>query len=120
MEMVTTPMAMGTMVETRETTPMVITMEIVAIRMETMVTTMEAMVTTMEAMVTTMEAMGITTETMGIRMEEMGNTLRSREPIGISLISLISSAGRLDTLQMIALRISQMKMPSPIHSTRDM
>jgi hypothetical protein len=92
---------------------MVTTMEEMAIRMETMVTTMEAMVTTMEAM-------GITMETMSIRMEEMGNTLRSRKPIGISLISLVSSAGRLDTLQMIALRISQMKMPSPIHSRRDM
>jgi hypothetical protein len=57
---------------------------------------------------------------MGIRMEEMGNTLRTRELRGISLISLVSSAGRLDTLQMIALRISQMEMPSPIHSRRDM
>jgi hypothetical protein len=74
----------------------------------------------MQAMVTTMEAMGTTMETMGIRMEEMGNTLRSREPRGMFLISLVSSAGRLDTLQMIALRISQMKMPSPIHLIRDM
>jgi hypothetical protein len=67
-----------------------------------------------------MEAMGTTMEIMGIRMEEMGNTLRTRELRGISLISLVSSAGRLDTLQMIALRISQMEMPSPIHSRRDM
>jgi hypothetical protein len=50
MEMVATQMAMGTMVETRETTPM-------ATRMETMVTTMEAMEITLEAMGTKMEAM---------------------------------------------------------------
>jgi hypothetical protein len=47
MEMVVTPMAIGTMVETRETTPMDITMESIVTRMEemevTMVTTMETM-----------------------------------------------------------------------------
>jgi hypothetical protein len=37
-------MAMGTMVETRETTPMVTTMEAMVTKMEAMVTTMEAMV----------------------------------------------------------------------------
>jgi hypothetical protein len=51
MEMVT-PMAIGTMVETTETTPMV---------------------TTMEVMETTMEAMEITMEAMDIPIGEMDN-----------------------------------------------
>jgi hypothetical protein len=57
METVVTPMAIGTMVETMETTPMV--------------TTMKATVTTMEAMDTRMEA-------MDIRMEAMDNTVLRR------------------------------------------
>jgi hypothetical protein len=52
MEMVVSPMVIGTMVETRETTPMV--------------TIMEAMVTTMEAMENIMEEMEITMEAMTI------------------------------------------------------
>jgi hypothetical protein len=50
MEMVVTPMAIGTMVETRETTPMDITMEAMVTRMEemeiTMVIKMETVVST--------------------------------------------------------------------------
>jgi hypothetical protein len=106
MEMVVTPIAIGTMVETRETTPMD--------------TIMEAMVTTMEAMETTTEAMEITMEAMDIRMEEMGSTVTTRELTGIFHISPISSAETLDTLQMIALKTSKMMLPSPIHSRRDM
>jgi hypothetical protein len=71
MEMVVTPMAIGTLAETRETTPMVITME-------AMVTTMEAMETITEAMEITMEAMEITMEAMDIPMEEMDNTTPTR------------------------------------------
>jgi hypothetical protein len=63
MEMVT-PMAIGTMVETMETTPMV--------------TTMESMEITMEAMEITMEAMEIIMEAMVIPMEEMDNTTPTR------------------------------------------
>jgi hypothetical protein len=57
MEMVVIPMAIGTMAETRETTPMEITME---------------------AMVTIMEAMDITMEAMDIPMDEMDNTTPTR------------------------------------------
>jgi hypothetical protein len=106
MEMVVTPMAKGTMVETRETSPMD--------------TIMEAMETTMEAMETTMEAMETTMEAMDIRMEEMGNTVTTQELTGISHISPVSSAGRLDTLRTTALKTSKMMLPSPIHSRRDM
>jgi hypothetical protein len=56
MEMVT-QMAIGTMVETMETTPMIITME---------------------AMEITVEAMEITMEVMDIPMEEMDNTTPTR------------------------------------------
>jgi hypothetical protein len=99
MEMVVTPMAIGTMAETRETTPMEITVE---------------------AMVTTMEAMEITMEEMDTRMEEMVSTITTWELIGIFGISHVSSVGRLDTLQMITLKTSKMRLPSPIHSRRDM
>jgi hypothetical protein len=46
MEMVVTPMAIGTVVETRETTPMDITMETMVTRMEEIEITMETMVST--------------------------------------------------------------------------
>jgi hypothetical protein len=87
MEMVVTPMAMGTMEETRETTPMAITMK----------------------------EMGIKMESMDIRMEEMGSTVTTRELTRTFRISPVSSAGRLDTLQMTALKRSKMRPPSPIH-----
>jgi hypothetical protein len=64
MEMVVTPMAIGTMAETRETTPMDITME--------------GMVTTMEAIETITEEMKITMEAMNIPMEEMDNAPPTR------------------------------------------
>jgi hypothetical protein len=73
MEMVVTPMAIGAMVETRETLPMDITME-------TMVTRMEEMEITM---VITMETVVSTTTTQKLRR--------------ISLISHASSARRRDT-----------------------
>jgi hypothetical protein len=60
MEMVVTPMAIGTMAEIGETTPMDITME--------------AMVTTMG----TMETMETIMEAMDIPMEEMDNTTPTR------------------------------------------
>jgi hypothetical protein len=59
MEMVVTPMAIGTMAETRETTPMVTTMEAMVTTMEAMETITKAMEITIEAMVTKMEAMEI-------------------------------------------------------------
>jgi hypothetical protein len=68
MKMVVTSMAIGTMAETRETTPMEITVE-------AMDTIMEAMETTIEAMETIMEEMEIRMDAMAIRMEEMGSTL---------------------------------------------
>jgi hypothetical protein len=78
MEMVITPMVIGTMVETRETTPMV--------------TIMEAIVTTLEAMETITEEMEITMEAMAIRMEEIVNTVTTRELTGIFRISPVSNA----------------------------
>jgi hypothetical protein len=59
-------------------------------------------------------------EAMDIRMEEMGSTLITRELRGIFHISPVSSAGRQDTFQMITQKISKMRLPSPIHSRRDM
>jgi hypothetical protein len=94
--MVVTPMAIGTMVETRETTPMDITMEAMVTRMEEMEITM----------VTTMETMISTTKTQKLRR--------------ISLISHASSARRRDTIPQVAQRTSLMNLPSPIHSRRDM
>jgi hypothetical protein len=70
MEMVT-PMAIGTMVETMETTPMEFTMEAMEI-------TMEAMEITMGAMEITMGAMEIIMEAMDIPSEEMDNTTPTR------------------------------------------
>jgi hypothetical protein len=85
METVVTPMAIGIMVETRETTPTITTMKATVTTMETMeiITegmeiTMEAMVITMEAMVTKMEAMVIRMEARDIPMEEMDNTTPTR------------------------------------------
>jgi hypothetical protein len=80
------------MVETRETTPMDITMEATVTKMETMVITMETMVST--------------TITQKLRR--------------ISLISHASSARRRDTIPQVAQRTSLMNLPSPIHSRRDM
>jgi hypothetical protein len=96
MEMVVTPMAIGTMVETRKTPPMDITME-------TMVTRMEEMEITM---VITMETVVSTTTTQKLRR--------------ISLISHASSARRRDTIPQATQRISLMNLPSPIPSRRDM
>jgi hypothetical protein len=106
MEMVVTPMAIGTMVETRETTPMDITMEEMVTKMDEMDITMETMVTRMEEMETTMETMVSTTTTQKLRR--------------ISLISHASSARRRDTIPQAAQRISLMNLPSPINSRRDM
>jgi hypothetical protein len=103
MEMVVTPMAIGTIAETRETTLMDITMEEMDITMETMVTKMEEMEITM---VTTMETMVSTTTTKKLRR--------------ISLISHASSARRRDTIPQAAQRITSKNLPSPIHSRRDM
>jgi phosphoribosylaminoimidazole-succinocarboxamide synthase len=110
MEMVVTPMAIGTMVETREKTPMDITME-------AMVTKMEEMDITMETMVTKMEEMEIT---MVITMETMVSTATTQKLRRISRISHASSARRMDTIPQAAQRISLMNLPSPIHSRRDM
>jgi hypothetical protein len=96
MEMVVTPMAIGTMVETRETTPMDITME---------------------AMVTRMEEMEIT---MVIKMETVVSTTTTQKLRRISRISHASSASRRDTIPQATQRISLMNLPSPIHSRRDM
>jgi hypothetical protein len=109
MEMVVTPMAIGTMAETRETTPM-------DIPMEAMVTTMEAMETITEAMEITTEAMEITMEAMDISIEEMDNTTPTRWLLRISRQSPVTSARRLDIMQTAALKISKIMLPSPIHS----
>jgi hypothetical protein len=97
MEMVVTPMAIGTMVETRETTPM-----------EVMVTKMEEMDITMETTVTRMEEIEITMETM----VSITITQKLRR---ISLISHASIARRKDIIPQTA-----QNLPSPIHSRRDM
>jgi mevalonate kinase len=102
MEMVVTPMAIGTMVETRETT----SMEAMVTKMEEMDITMETMVTRMEEMETTMETMVSTTTTQKLRR--------------ISRISHASIARRKDTIPQTAQRISLMNLPSPIHSRKDM
>jgi hypothetical protein len=73
MEMVVTPVAIGTMVETRETT-----------LMEAMVTKMEEMDITMETMVTIMQEMEITME---ITMATMVSTTTTQNLRRISLIS---------------------------------
>jgi hypothetical protein len=106
MEMVVTPMAIGTMVKTRETTPMV--------------TTMEAMVTTIEAMETKTEAMEITMEAMDTKIEAMDNTVSTRVLSRICCISSPTSARRQDISLICAQRRNLMKLPSPIHSRRDM
>jgi hypothetical protein len=113
MEMVVTPMAIGTTAEARETTPMDITME-------AMVSKMEEMDITMEAMVTKMEEMEITMEPMVITMETMDNTATTQKLIRISRISLASSARRMDTIPQAAQRIRLINLPSPIHSRRGM
>jgi hypothetical protein len=91
MEMVATQMAMGTMVETRETTPM-------ATRIVTMVTTMEAMEITLEA--------------MGTKMEAMDNNVLRR----IYRISSAIIARSQDILRICAQRRNKMMQPNPIHS----
>jgi hypothetical protein len=106
MEMVVTPVAIGTMVETRETTPM-----------EAMDTKMEEMDITMETMVTRMGEMEITMETT---METMVSTTTTQKLRRISLISHASIARRRDTIPQTAQRISLMNLPSPIHSGKDM
>jgi hypothetical protein len=93
MEMVVTPMAIGIIVETRETTPTVTTKKAT-------LTTMEAMEIIMEAMVTKMEAMDIRMEAMDIRMEAMDNTVLRR----ICRISSAISARRQDILLICARR----------------
>jgi hypothetical protein len=92
MEMVVTPMAIGTMVETRETTPM-------------------------EAMDTRMEEIEIT---MVTTMETMVSTAKTQKLRRISRISHVSIARRRDTIPQVAQRTSLMNLPSPIHSRRDM
>jgi hypothetical protein len=88
MEMVVTPMAIGIMVETRETTPMDITME-------AMITKIEEMDITMETMVTKMEEMEIT---MVVTMETMVSTATTQKLRRISRKSHASSARRMDTI----------------------
>jgi hypothetical protein len=113
MEMVVTPMAIGTMAETRETTPMVT-------RMEEMITTMESMETITEAMEITMEAVVTKMEAMDIKMEVMDNTVSTRVLRRICRISPSTSARRHDILLISAQRRNLMKLPSLIHSRRDM
>jgi hypothetical protein len=113
MEMVVTLMAIGTMAETRETTPMDITMEAMVTKMEEMDITMETMVTKMEEMEITMVI------TMVITMETMVSTATTQKLRRISRIPHASSARRMDTIPQAAQRISLMNLPSPIHSRRD-
>jgi hypothetical protein len=102
MEMVVTPMAIGTMADSRETTLMFITM-----------------VTTMEAMDITMEAMDVRMEAMDIIMEVMYITVLTRMLRRISCTSSATTARSLDILQTIALKGSLMNLPNPIHFRRD-
>jgi hypothetical protein len=106
MEVVVTPMAIGTVVETRETT-----------LMEAMITKLEEMDITMETTVTRMEEMEIIME---ITMETMVSTTTTQKLRRISRISHASIARRRDIIPQTAQRISLMNLPSPIHSRRDM
>jgi hypothetical protein len=89
--MATTTIVISPMEDSRETIPMVITME------------------------TMVDTMGV----MGTTMETTANTVTTQGTIGTCPTSHASSVGRQDTMLISAQRKILMKLPKPTHSRRD-